>query len=875
MKSAAAASAAAAATTIFAPGVASAAPDAPAAPAANPAPPKKGGNIPTPEQYFGTRIGSDGYLAQWKDMVPYFELIGQRSERVNYQEVGKTTLGNPYVLLTISSPQNLARLDQFTSINARLADPRGLSDSDAQKLANDGLPFYYVQAGIHSTEVGNSQAAIEWAYRLATEQSDYMKNILDHLIILLVPCQNPDGLVLVNDYFVATANTNFSRTYPDLYNKYNGHDDNRDWMMLTQIESNYNISILNKYHPQVFQDSHQAGSTAPRLFTPPYLSPYDINIDPILVQQTDTVGLAMQRGMTAAGMKGNGWGVEYDYWTPSRQYCVYHGAARILTEAASVSNLAYPQVGNGPLGRQDKDINFIEPYDSNTWTLRNIIDWVSEAFYSGLETVAYDTYNWLYNSYRVAHKAVTRTDLYAYVIAAGQRDPQAVFDALTIFRKGAVEIHQATAAFTAGGKTYPAGSYIIFMQQPYAGFAKTMLEVQDYPQLLQYPGGPPQRPYDVTAQTLPMLLGFQADAVANQFSASTKAIGSVTPPTVSVGSPSSTGAYAFGPESYGVFRIVAALQRKNIPTFRAAAAFTDGGRDYPVGTFLVPPSSAATQVLQDQSKATGIPVYAVGTVPSVAGIQLKPGTRIGMLKPPDNMPSGWLMWMFDQYDVNYSVVVHDDYANLAAKYDAIVMPDGVSRNSIVNGLSSTRYPSDWAWAFGVGTAGFTALHDFVVAGGTLVAYGSGTTTAQTLFNLPITSVLPSDASTFYCPGSLLSQEINANDPAAWGMDANHPVWMDADPAYKLTSTTTYPVNVVAKYPDSGNQLQSGWLIGGQYLNGAVNGLSWTIGNGYVLTFGSEIGFRTWNRGEQKMLFNAMYYGPSQKLAAAQFQRLGR
>jgi hypothetical protein len=413
------------------------------------------------------------------------------------------------------------------------------------------------------------------------------------------------------------------------------------------------------------------------------------------------------------------------------------------------------------------------------------------------------------------------------------------------------------------------------MQQPYAGFAKTMLEVQDYPMLLQYPGGPPQQPYDVTAQTLPMLLGFQADLVGSKFTANAKLISSVEPPAVSVPTPSSTGAYAFGPESYGAFRIVAALQRKNIPTFRAAAAFTDGGRNYPVGTFLVPPGGAADQVLKDQAKATGIPVYAIGTVPTVAGVQLKPGTRIGLLKPPNNLASGWLMWMFDQYDVNYSIVVHDDYANLAGKYDALIMPDGVDRTDIVNGLNSTRYPSDWAWAFGVGTTGFNAVHDFVTGGGTLVAYGSGTTTAQTLFNLPITPVLPNDDSTFFCPGSLLSQEIDTNDPAAWGMDPNHPVWMDGDPAYKLTSTTTYPVHVVAKYPDSGKQLQSGWLIGGEYLNGAVNGLSWTIGNGYVLTFGSEIGFRTWNRGEQKMLFNAMYYGPSQKLTADQFRRLGR
>ncbi|MFC4030104.1 M14 family zinc carboxypeptidase [Streptomyces polygonati] len=874
-----AAAGAGAAATVIHPGAASAAPATPEAVTDHGQPSartQKKGAIPTPAEYFGTPIGTDGFLAQWDKMVPYFQLIGARSDRVTYEEIGKTTRGYPYVLLTISSPKNLANLDKLVATNAKLADPRGLSEAEAKKLATAGKPFYYVQAGIHSTEVGNSQAAIEWAYRLATEQSDYIENILDNLVILLQPCQNPDGIVLVNDYFAATAGTSYARTYPDLYNKYTGHDDNRDWIMLTQIESKYNVAILNKYRPQVFQDSHGASTGSPRLFTPPYLSPYDPNIDTVLVQQTDTVGLAMQRGMTAAGMKGNGWGSEYDYWSPSRQYCVYHGSARILTEAAAASNLAYPQVGTKPLGQQTTDINFIEPYDSTTWTLRNIVDWVSQAFYSGLETVAYDNYNWLYNSYRVGVKAVTRTSPYAYVIPAGQRDPQAVHDALEIFHLGAVEIRQAQVAFSADGKQYPAGSYIIFLQQPYAGFAKTLLEVQDYPQLLQYPGGPPQQPYDTTAQTLPMLLGFEADLITTSFSTSTKLLSSIKPPAVATLSAApSTGAYAIGPESYGVFRIVAALQKQNIPTFRAAAQFTDNGRTFPAGTFLVPPSPAARQLLQAQSKTTGIPVSTLRAVPAVAGVQLKPGTRIGLIKPPDNMPSGWLMWTFEQYGVDYSVVEAGDYADLAGKYDAIIMPEGVSKNSITNGLNPKNYPPDWAWAFGVGTTGWNQLHDFVTGGGTLVTYGSGTATAKSLFTLPITSALPSSDSDFYCPGSLLSQEFDPNHPVAWGVPADNPVWFVSDDAYRLSGTSTYPVEVVAKYPDTGDQLRSGWLIGGESLNGAVNGLSWTIGDGYVVTFGNEIGFRTWNRSEQRVLFNAAYYGPSTKLTEDQFRRLGK
>ncbi|TFV33943.1 hypothetical protein E4K10_42495 [Streptomyces sp. T1317-0309] len=290
-------------------------------------------------------------------------------------------------------------------------------------------------------------------------------------------------------------------------------------------------------------------------------------------------------------------------------------------------------MGAKPLGQQTTDINFIEPYDSNTWTLRNIIDWVSQAFYSGLEAVAYDTYNWLYNSYRVGTKAVTRTSPYAYVIPAGQRDPQAVRDALEIFHRGAVEIRQARVAFTADGKQYPAGSYIIYLQQPYAAFAKTLLEVQSYPQLLQYPGGPPQRPYDTTAQTLPMLLGFEADLITTSFSADTELLSSIRPAVVTKPSVApSSGAYAIGPESYGVFRIVAALQKENIPP----------SAPQPSSPTAVAPSLPAPSSSRRPRRA-GAPAHPVEehrhpgvrhqTVPAVAGVQLKPGTKIGLLKP--------------------------------------------------------------------------------------------------------------------------------------------------------------------------------------------------------------------------------------------------
>ncbi|GAA2113712.1 M14 family metallopeptidase [Actinomadura alba] len=832
--------------------------------------------IPAPDDYFGFPIGSDGNLATADKMRSYFQLIAKDSDKVDYAKLGDATLGNPYYMLTISSRKNLRDLDRLVAINNRLADPRGLSQAQAQKLAAEGKPIYYVQAGIHSTEVGNAQAMLEIAHRFATEDSPYIRHILDNAIILMVPAQNPDGLKLVNDYFTATAGTNYARTYPDLYQKYTGHDGNRDWFMFTQAESRLMVAIQNKYHPQAFQDAHQAGTGAPRMFTPPYLSPSDPNIDPITVQQTNALGMAMQRGMTAAGMKGVGWGMTYDYWSPSRQYQAYHGSVRILTEAASVSNLAYPYTSTRPIGQQEADTNFIEPYDQNVWRLRQILDYTSQAFYSGVEALANDPYNWLYNFYRVGQKAVARTDAHAYVIPANQRDPQAIHDVLDILRTGAVEIHRASTAFTAGGKDYPAGSYVVYLAQPYGAFAKTLLEVQHYPELLQYPGGPPQRPYDVTAQTLPMLLGFKADLVKDRFTVQAAPVGQAGPePVTPPAAPGEDGAYVVGPESYGVFQIVSALQKQGIPTFRAAEKFTDRGHDFPAGTFVVPPTAQAREVLLSQSQATGIPVSTISKVPEISGTKLKPGTRIGLLKPANNMPAGWLMWMFDQYKVNYQTLKAQDYqGDLRSKYDTIVIPSDVSRNNIVNGLNANNYPPEWSWAFGVGEAGWNKLRQFVEDGGTLVTYGSATNTADQLLDLPIESVLPSGSSTFYSPGSLLSQRIDVDNPVGWGMDPENPVWFEGDDAFRVTDPGKYDVKVVSKYPDSGSQLQSGWLIGGQHLNGADNAMTFNVGKGYVVTFGNQAGFRTWNRAEQKMIFNAAYHGPSEKLAPAEFAELG-
>ncbi|PYR72171.1 MAG: hypothetical protein DMF86_24380, partial [Acidobacteria bacterium] len=581
----------------------------------------------TPDQFFGFHVGADGELARYPKIVEYLQHLAATTNRVRFQELGKTTMGNPYVLATISAPENLAKLDRLIAINRRLADPRGLSDAEAKRLAQEGRAFYFLYGTIHSTEVGNTQAITEIAHRLATDGSADVRQILDNLVVLIVPSQNPDGQVLVIDHWYKTKGTPFNRVYPDLYHKYTGHDDNRDWFMFTQKETRLAVKIQNDYKPQITHDMHQMGSVEARIFVPPFDDPYDPNVHPILAQEHIDVGLAMATALVSEGKAGVEYHSRYDLWTPARQYMVYHGQPRILSEIASV-NLADPYVGDGPLGPQEPRWNFPLPYRRNDWHLRQIVEYGNTVAFAGMSYVAKYRTAWLENFYKVQADWVNRTAApYAFVIPREQRDPFETQELLDIMRTGEVEIHAARAPFTAGGRQYPAGSWVIETAQPYGAFAKTMLESQKYPDLRLYPGGPPKPPYDVTGHTLWMLMGVQVDEIEKPFEAD---LADVTKQdSMLVGMAPARWAYLVGPESNAGFLLVAKLQAAHVPVYRAAAAFESAGRSFAPGTWIVPTSVDATRIVKDVL-GTGLHVDGADRPIVVDAYRLKPDTRIGL-----------------------------------------------------------------------------------------------------------------------------------------------------------------------------------------------------------------------------------------------------
>jgi hypothetical protein len=507
--------------------------------------------IPTPRSVLGFEPGDDRKLAEWSVLVRYYQALARASDRVEYRELGKTTLGAPFVALAISSPQNLRQLDRYRRINASLADPRGFRTSrEAAEARQSAKVIVLITSSIHSTEVGGHLSPVLLAYRLATDTSAATRAILDNVILWLVPSQNPDGVTIVTKWYNRTLGTPAEGSEPpELYHHYTGHDNNRDWYAFTQVETQLTVdSLHNVWHPQIVHDIHQMGTEGARLFVPPYLDPIEPNVDPLLVDGTNALGSAMAWELAGQGKTGISINSTYDAWTPARAYQHYHGGVRILSETAS-GRLASPI--DVPFDRlearargyhpRERSWNFTNPWPGGRWTIRDIVGYQAEGAYALLVNAARYRDRWLANFLSIERHAVRGWSEwpYAYVIPARQ-DSIGLATLLGILQRGQVEIRTALQAFSVQGQRYPTGSYVVVLRQPYAAFAKTLLEIQHYPDRRLYPGGPPERPYDVTAHTLPLLM--DVTAVAAPDSLRVPLSGPVAAPRATPGYP------GFGPD---------------------------------------------------------------------------------------------------------------------------------------------------------------------------------------------------------------------------------------------------------------------------------------------------------------------------------------
>ena len=806
---------------------------------------------PTPESVLGFKLGEDRTLADWEQAQRYFKALDAVSDRVRVDDVGRTTEGRPFLIVTITSEANQRRVEEIRQANLRLWDPRGLQDDEAERLIAKGKTIVALNHGIHSDEVAASQTALETAYALATAEDAGTLEILDNTVILMLPSHNPDGMQKVTDWYRKTLGTPYEGAeQPFLYQHYTGHDNNRDWYMFTQAETRLTLTQLyDRWRPQLVHDLHQMGEKGARIFVPPYVDPIEPNVDPSLRSALTAIGTQMAASLTAEGKRGVVVRAIYDGWSPSRAYPHTHGGLRVLSEVASARyatplEVPFDELRSG-IGYDPKlaSWNFPLPWQGGRWRLRDIMDYQASATRALLEHAAKNRVFWLRNFLAVNRRATTRSEPFAFVIPASSRDPLATAKLLEVLYTGAVELKRASVAFEAGGRSFVAGSYVVSMAQPASGFAKTLLENQQYPEIRPHPSAPLQEPYDVTAHTLPLLLGAEAVAIAKPFEAQLEAVAA---PRVAQGSIDGRGpSLALGHRTAELIAL-GRLLRAGVEVRWATVGFRDRGRDFAPGTLLVPASARAQ--LEPMARELGLMAQAVSARPT-ALVLAKP--RIGLYQSARAaVDEGWTRYVFERdMGVEYKTLRDKQVraGGLRARFDAIVLPDQTPKQ-IVEGHAPGTLPDEFTG--GLGDAGVRALKSFVMEGGTLVALNGASLLPLEEFGIDgVKGGLDKEVS---APGSILRAKVDGAQPLAHGLGETSIVWFEDSPIFEAPAG-----QVVMRYEEP-NPLLSGFLAHGEKLQGKAALVEARLGRGRVVLFGFRPQYRAQSWATYVPFLNSLY-----------------
>jgi murein tripeptide amidase MpaA len=772
--------------------------------------------VPAPEEVFGFRPGDDRRLASWSQVVEYFRRLDAASDRVKFEELGRTTLDAPFVLATISAPENLARLDEFREIQRRLADPRTLGrrpEREAARLIERGKAVVLITCGVHSTEVGSTLSSALIAHRLASSDDPEVRRILRDAIVLLVPSLNPDGVDIVKRWYDRTLGTPFEGTSPpELYHKYVGHDNNRDWYAFTQVETQLTVDkVHNVWRPQIVHDIHQQGTHGSRLFLPPYMRPVEPNVPRQLVEGYTELGLAVAKQMLARGYKGITWDSTYDAWTPARAYSHYHGGVRILSETAS-ARLATPitlkfeelrsREGYDP---QKPSANFPEPWRGGEWRLREITDYMTTAAFELLRHAADNRERWLRRFYEVGREAVRPRragELQGFLLPPSPQRGRL----LAILARGGVEFLRPRAHRRLN---YWEAPLYVPLNQPYGAFAKALLEEQKYPDLRDA-AGHPVAPYDVTAHTLPLLMGVEARPVYTPIRDAER---------VHV-----TGR---APESH------VRLTSPRVALYQSHVPSMDEGWT----RWVLENGHHPGLTLEDETAAPASAPASATSLTPLRKVKFIPG----------------------RVEVAYTSVEDAEVrrGGLRAKYDVFIIPDQSPR-ALFEGHRRGTMPEEFTG--GLGAEGVKALREFVEQGGTLVCLNEASNFAIEQLGLPVRDVTEGLRRTeFYVPGSILRTVLDTSHPLAAGMPRESVAWFEDSPVFEIKSDplALVRVRVVARYPAAGSPLLSGWLLGEQHLRGRAALVEVGLGQGRVYLFGFRPQYRAQSLATYPLLLNAI------------------
>ena len=847
-------------------------------------------SIPSPEKFFGFQMGADRKLANWDRLLEYYRLLDKASDKMQVVELGKSSEDRPYVAIFISSAANLGKLDHYKQINARLADPRGLSEAEGRKLAAEGKAVIIQSFALHSNEVAASQAAAEYVYDSITRSDSEAQRMLDEVISIVMPSINPDGTQMIADWYMKYAGTPHEAAgLPWLYQKYAGHDNNRDGFALNLPESQHLGRLMyREWMPQAYVDHHQMGPSNARLYIPPYAEPIRPDGDPLVWREMTLFGAHMGNHLEAAGKTGvigaaiySGWGHMGFHWiTP------FHNIAGMLTESAS-ARLATPmyvhpdQLRGGPRGLPAYDVQTTMPslWKGGWWRVRDIVENQKIAAWATVDLAARNRETLLWNMYLKGTRQTERGangDVKAYVIAATQHDPLTAKKFVNMLLNSGVEVHQSKGQFIADGRVYAPGSFVVTMAQPKQGLVRWMLGRTFYPDntYTRDKDDNPIRPYDMSTDTFAEFMGVRSDPVGERISADLVKL-TAHVPLVGTVTANAAGGHRLSAALNDSYRAVYLLLDRGATVHRLASA-TEGAM---AGDFVV--TGASPAVLTEIAKQTGVDFTTASGVPQGAYQVRKPRIALFQRYNGGNMDEGWTRLMFEQFSVPYTTVRDADLkaGNLEAKFDVIVLPNDAivamtgerpagAQGPPPNETTPPEYRS------GFGAEGVKVLDAFVQKGGTLLTFGQAGDLPIQRFGLPVRNVVANlPAKEFWAPGSTLRVRFDTSNPVAFGMPPEGlALFMAGGQVYEITSMDRgQDVGIIATYVDR-DILQSGWLLGEQVIAKKAAAVTVRHGDGKVVLLGFRPQHRDQTHGTFKLVFNALLNGPPTAAATTTSQQ---
>jgi hypothetical protein len=849
--------------------------------------------VPTPAEIIGFTPGEDYKLARYGPIAAYYEALAASTDRMLLVRIGESTRGEPMYVGVISSPENLGRLDRYQEITRTLAYARDpdvgypsvLDEAEARALAREGKAVIWIDGGLHATEVAGGQVMPEMAHHFVTDESEETRRIRDNTILLLNANLNPDGLNIVADWYMSQVGTEFETApVPELYHHYAGHDNNRDWYMLTQAETRaVTRYFYHDWFPQVVYNQHQTGPFPGRIWMPPFENPVSPHLDPLLVSSLNQMGHSIRKRFDLEGKPGVSSDVVYDLWWNGsmRGAPDYHNMLGFLTETA-LYRYATPRCyddGDIPetfgsraanLPTRTPSTNYNNPWLGGCWHIRDAMDYMMTAARAVADMGARHKDEYLFNQYWMGRRQIERGmraegGPFAYVIdPTASHDRSSVVEFMDLMSRSGVEFVRASEGFTAGARRFPAGTYVI-PPQAFRPYVIDLMEPKSYPDRRLYPGGPPEPPYDMTGYELRFQMGIDAVNVSEQFDMPAGEWGVVSHAVGEVAGDGGAGFAVLGTSNW-VYRALEGYLAGGGRLHRTTRPLPAAGGEVPAGSFWLPGLGA--DAARRWADELGLTLTGFAAPPAADALASLTMPRVAIYRSWDAaMPEGWTRWVLDTYGLAWENVWDEDVRGGAlSDFDVVVLP-AQSESGIRDGHAPGEMPDRYVG--GLGVEGAAALRSFVESGGWVVAFDDAVDYATSTFGLPFTNrVRGVSSQEFFIPGSIIRLSVDPTHPLAYGMAEDAVTLFAGSQVLERTGAADRAgVSTPVCYAAS-DYLVSGWTLGGdEYLAGRTAAAQVSVGEGQVVLFAFTPHFRGQPRNTFKLLFNALLGATTEGLPA--------